>query len=270
MCSNTVSTASVPDVDRSRGPEPCGASAEELLAELRCLEEGSAAADRLRERVVDHYRSLLHSIARRYGGRGEEFEDLRQTAYLGLLKAMRRFDPDRGRPFISYLIPTVTGEIKRHFRDHTWAVHTPRTAQSRRPLLRQTKQELEQRLCRQPSKQEIARSMGLTVEDVEEVLLASEAYNTLSLNEPAPRGDDSPNPWERYLGVRDPGLDLVVDRQAARSALIRLTPREKLILRRRYFDGWEQKRIAREVGCSQMHVSRLLSGTLEWLRAELS
>ncbi|WP_049573358.1 sigma-70 family RNA polymerase sigma factor [Nocardiopsis sp. SBT366] len=271
MRPNTTRYAPVPFDGSGTVEEPPGdASAEEILLELRSLEEGSAAAVRLKERIVAHYRPLLNRIARRYGGRGEEIEDLRQTAHLGLVKAIQGFDPGRGKPFVSYLLPTVTGEIKRHFRDHTWSVHTPRAPQARRPFLRQARQDLEQRLCRQPSNEEIAQEMGVTVADVEETLLVSEAYNTFSLSAPDPRGEESSNALERYMGVRDPGLDLVVDRQAARSVLTRLTPRERLILRRRYFDGWKQARIAGEVGCSQMHVSRLLSGALEWMRAELS
>ena len=251
-----------------KGPSE-DASAEELLLALRKESDGSAAAVRLKERILNHYQPLLNRLARRYGGRGEDVEDLRQTACLGLAKAIQGFDPSKGRPFIAYLLPTVTGEIKRHFRDHTWALRTPRTAQSRRPLMRQTRQDLEQRLGRHPTNEEIAREMDVTVADVEEILLVSEAYNTLSLNGPDPRGEEPGSTWERYLGMDDPGLSLVVDRQAARSALVRLAPREKLILRRRYFDEWKQSRIAREAGCSQMHVSRLLSQALQWLRAEL-
>ncbi|MEU3016807.1 MULTISPECIES: sigma-70 family RNA polymerase sigma factor [unclassified Nocardiopsis] len=271
MSSSTETPTAPSDLSAHTNEGPAeDASAEELLQALEDEPEGSVTAVRLKERILDHYRPLLNRLARRYGGRGENLEDLRQTACLGLAKAIQGYDPRKGRPFIAYLLPTVTGEIKRHFRDHTWAVHTPRTAQSRRPLMRQARQDLEQHLGRHPSNKEIARKMGVTVADVEEVLLISEAYNTYSLNEPDLRGEESGLAWERFMGVEDPGLGLVVDRQAARSALVRLTPRERHIIKRRYFDEWKQARIAREVGCSQMHVSRLLSQALEWLRAELS
>lgn len=270
MSSSTETSVPTPGPDGRTNACPAeDASVEELLLALREEHEGSAAAVWLKERILNHYQPLLNRLARRYGGRGETLEDLRQTACLGLAKAIQGFDSSKGRPFIAYLLPTVTGEIKRHFRDHTWAVHTPRTAQARRPLMRQTRQDLEQRQGRHPSNTEIAREMGVTVADVEEVLLVSEAYNTFSLSEPDPHGEESGFAWERFTGVEDKGLDLVVDRQAARSALVQLTPRERHIIKRRYFDEWKQARIAREVGCSQMHVSRLLSHALEWLRAEL-
>lgn len=258
------------DGSSSREEPSEDASAEDLLRELRYVGEHSHTAAHLKERILAHYQPLLNRLARRYGGRGEDVEDLRQTACLGLAKAVQGYDPSRGRPFIAYLLPTVTGEIKRHFRDHTWALHTPRTAQSRRPLVRRIREELEQDLGRHPTNEEIAQEMGVTAADVEEVLLASEAYNTYSLSEPDLRGEDCGHAWERFTGVEDLGLDLAVDRQAARSALVRLTPRERHIIKRRFFDEWKQSRIAREVGCSQMHVSRLLTKALEWLRAELS
>ncbi|MBE1458049.1 RNA polymerase sigma-B factor [Nocardiopsis terrae] len=246
------------------------ASAEELLSALQGLNWDDPLAVRLRERIMSHYQPLLNRIARRYGGRGEDSEDLRQTAYLGLAKAIRGYEPDRGKAFISYLLPTVTGEIKRHFRDHTWAVHTPRTPQSRRPQMRQVRRELEQRLARTPSHAEIAREMGISVKEVEEVLLVSEAYDTLSLDAPEPRGEGSSSPWERFLGAEDPNLDLVVERETARSVLRSLPARERLILKRRFFDEWKQERIAEELGCSQMHVSRLLAASLEQLHRELT
>ncbi|SIO88845.1 RNA polymerase sigma factor SigB [Nocardiopsis sp. JB363] len=246
------------------------ASAEELLWALQGLDRDGPGAIRLRERVLAHYKPMLNRIARRYRGRGESVEDLCQTAYLGLSKAINGYRPDRGKAFISYLLPTVTGEIKRHFRDHTWAVHTPRGAQSQRPRLRRARQDLEQRLSRTPTNDEIAREMEVTVKEVEEILLVSEAYDTLSLSAPGPRGEESTTTWDRYLGVEDHALDLVVQREAARSALRGLPDREKLILKRSFFDEWKQERIAKEAGCSQMHVSRLLTASLERLRKELA
>lgn len=263
-------TTPVPAPART-GDEPTqDASAEELLSALQGLDRDDPRAIWLRERVLTHYKPMLNRIARRYRGRGESVEDLCQTAYLGLAKAINGYEPDRGKAFISYLLPTVTGEIKRHFRDHTWAVHTPRGAQSQRPRLRKTRQELEQRLARTPTNDEIAREMEVTVKEVEEILLVSEAYDTMSLDAPEPRREDSSSAWERYLGVEDHALELVVQREAARAALRGLPDREKLILKRSFFDEWKQERIAEEVGCSQMHVSRLLTASLERLRAELA
>lgn len=252
------------------GEPPQDASAEELLSALKSLDHHDPRCERLRERVMLHYQSLLNSIAHRYGGRGEQLEDLRQTAHVGLAKAIRGYAPERGKAFISYLLPTVTGEIKRHFRDHTWSVHTPRTPQARRPEMNRTRRELEQRLARTPKASEIAEEMGLSVKEVEEILLVSEAYNTLSLNAQEPHGDDYSTSLEESLGSEDHNLDLVVDRESARKALKVLPARERLILKRRFFDEWKQERIAQEVGCSQMHVSRLLTTSLEKLRAEIT
>ncbi|MFE1393145.1 sigma-70 family RNA polymerase sigma factor [Nocardiopsis alba] len=269
--STTASTREEHASDGEAPREPSAeASAEELLSVLMELDQEDPLAVRLRERVMAHYGPLLNRIAHRYRGRGEDVEDLRQTAHLGLAKAIRGYVPGRGRAFISYLLPTVTGEIKRHFRDHTWAVHTPRDPQSRRPRMRRARRELEQRLARTPSNAEIAREMGLEVKDVEEILLVSEAYNTLSLDGPEPHGQDTSISWHRYLGVEDRALDLVVDREAARAALKELPDRERHILKRRFFDEWKQDRIAEEVGCSQMHVSRLLSASLDRLRRDLA
>lgn len=256
---------------QARPVEPSeDASAEQLLSVLKSLDPGDPRCAELRERVMMHYQPLLNRIAHRYGGRGEQLEDLRQTAHVGLAKAIRGYSPERGKAFISYLLPTVTGEIKRHFRDHTWSVHTPRTPQSRRPEMNRIRRELEQRLARDPKPPEIAKEMGISVQEVEEVLLVSEAYNTLSLNAPEPHGEDGTTTLEESLGTEDPNLDLVVERESAREAIKVLPPRERLILKRRFFDEWKQERIAREVGCSQMHVSRLLSASLQRLRDELT
>lgn len=246
------------------------ASAEDLLSALKSLDPGDPLSQRLRERVMLHYLPLLNRIARGYGGRGEQLEDLQQTAHVGLAKAIRGYEPERGKAFISYLLPTVTGEIKRHFRDHTWAVHTPRTPQSRRAEMNQTRRELEQRLARRPRTSEISEEMGLSVKEVEEILLVSEAYNTLSLNAPETHGDEYSASLKDCLGAEDHNFDLVVVRESVRSVLRTLPARERLILKRRFFDEWKQGRIAREVGCSQMHVSRLITASLARLRDELA
>lgn len=242
------------------------ASAEELLRALKRVGAHDPLGERLRERIVQHYRPVLHRIARHYSGRGEPEEDLRQTAHVGLAKAIRGYVPERGKAFISYLLPTVTGEIKRHFRDHTWAVHIPREIQSRRPRMNRIRQELEQQLSRTPSIHEIAEAMELSDKEVERILLASEAYNTFSFGS---YDQDSPSPMEERIGSEDHDLHMVVERESLRTACALLSPRERLILKLRFFDEWTQGQIAEEVGCSQMHVSRLLASTLRALRAEM-
>ncbi|MBR8743759.1 sigma-70 family RNA polymerase sigma factor [Nocardiopsis sp. MG754419] len=252
-----------------RGEPSEDASTEDLLAVMRSLEQGDPLIARLRERITRHYLPLLHRIAHRYRGRGEQVEDLRQTAHVGLAKAIRGYSPERGQEFIRYLMPTVTGEIKRHFRDHTWAVHTPRDPQTRRSEMIKVRALLEQRLAHPPTVPEIAREMGVGEQQVEEARLVSEAYNTVSLNAPEPREGGAPLTLEQHIGMEDPELDLAVERATVRPALRLLAPRERLIIKRRFFDEWTQSRIAEELGCSQMHVSRLLAATLRTLRKSL-
>lgn len=254
--------------DRSSVREPApDASAEQLLRAFHDLSPGHPLGDRLRERITRHYEPVLNRIARHYGGRGEPVEDLRQTAHVGLAKAIRGYAPDRGKAFISYLLPTVTGEIKRHFRDSTWAVHVPRDTQARRQRLNHIRQELEQRLARVPTVGEIAGAMELTVREVETVMLASESYNASSFEA---HGEDVPPSLEARMGVEDGNLELVVHRESLRAACACLEHRQRLILKRRFFDDWTQARIAEEVGCSQMHVSRLLTASLQALHAVMA
>ncbi|MET9797361.1 SigB/SigF/SigG family RNA polymerase sigma factor [Nocardiopsis alba] len=267
-----TSPATTTPVGRVPGPRrepPEDTSTEDLISLLKSLEPEDPLVGRLRERITRHYLPLLNRIAHRYRGRGERVEDLRQTAHVGLAKAIRGYSPERGREFVRYLTPTVIGEIKRHFRDHTWAVHTPRDPRTRRTEMNRVRREMEQRLSRTPTLTEVAREMGLTERELEEARLVSEAYNTVSLNASDPREEGPTTAFDRYLGVEDPELDLVVDRAAVRPALRSLPHRERLILKRRYFDEWTQAQIAEEIGCSQMQVSRLLASALRTLRARL-
>ncbi|OOC52854.1 MULTISPECIES: SigB/SigF/SigG family RNA polymerase sigma factor [Nocardiopsis] len=247
-------------------------SAEELLSELRDLPEGDPRANRLRERVVVLYQPLINKIARRYGGRGEPLEDLKQTAMVGLVKAVHGYDPDRGKPFISYLLPTVTGEIKRHFRDHTWAIRVPRRHQENRVKLRRVTGEFQQTHARTPTIAELAEEMGISEAEVSELAQVSESYRSLSLD--APDSSDSEGQegarLEDHLGSEDKALERVVERESIKPALARLPERERKILMLRFFGDHTQSEIADRMGYSQMHVSRLLAGILEQLREEVS
>ncbi|MFD6949234.1 flagellar biosynthesis protein FliA [Nocardiopsis sp. TSRI0078] len=246
-------------------------SAEELLSELRNLSEGDPRASRLRERVVILYQPLINKIARRYGGRGEPLEDLKQTAMVGLVKAVHGYDPDRGKPFISYLLPTVTGEIKRHFRDHTWAIRVPRRHQENRVKLRRITGEFQQNHARTPTIAELAEEMGISEAEVSELAQVSESYRSLSLD--APDSSDSEGQegarLEDHLGSEDKALERVVERESIKPALARLPERERKILMLRFFGDHTQSEIADRLGYSQMHVSRLLAGILEQLREEV-
>ncbi|MBB6121886.1 SigB/SigF/SigG family RNA polymerase sigma factor [Nocardiopsis algeriensis] len=242
--------------------------AEELLRIMKNLPEGHPSAAALQERVMELYQPLIHKIARRYSGRGEPYEDLRQTGHLGLVKAIRGFDPDRGKKFISYLLPMVTGEIKRHFRDHTWAVRVPRRHQENRNQLNRIRGEFQQEHARPPKISELAEAMGLPEAEVLELVQVSESYNTLSLDVPD-LGDDDGSTLEDRLGQEDASYDLVVERESLRPALTCLDSRERTILHLRFFGDCTQAQIAEEVGCSQMHVSRLLAATIEKLRQRI-
>ncbi|WP_436888644.1 SigB/SigF/SigG family RNA polymerase sigma factor [Nocardiopsis dassonvillei] len=243
-----------------------GRSAEELLESLKGLPEGTPDAERLQEQVLEMYRPLLYRIARHYSGRGEPYEDLRQTAHLGLVKAVRGYDPCRGKKFISYLLPTVTGEIKRHFRDHTWAVRVPRRHQEHRGRLHRVSLEFQQRHAREPRPDELAREMNLPRKEIDELLQASEAYSALSLDLPEHKDEEGGSTLEERIGHDDGSYDLVLERESLRPAMCCLDERERVLLRLRFFEDLTQAQIAEEIGCSQMHVSRLLSATLEKLR----
>ncbi|ASU58895.1 SigB/SigF/SigG family RNA polymerase sigma factor [Nocardiopsis dassonvillei] len=246
-------------------------TAEDMLAELHGLDRDDPRADDLRERVVVLYQPLVNKLARRYNGRGEPLDDLQQTAMLGLVKAIHGFNPDRGKPFISYLMPTVTGEIKRHFRDHTWAVRVSRRHQENRIKLRQALNDFQQAHARTPTVHELSEEMGLPEAEVGELIQVSESYRSLSLD--APDTSDSEGQegtrLEDHLGSEDEGLELVVQRESLKPALARLPEREREILMLRFFGDHTQSEIADCLGYSQMHVSRLLNGVLGQLREEM-
>lgn len=245
-----------------------GSDAEDILRALHELSPDDPRREELRERIVRIYQPVVNQIARRYSNRGEPFEDLRQTAMVGLMKAIQGFDPYRGKKFISYLLPMVTGEVKRHFRDRTWAIRVPRRHQENRAELNRVTMEFNQRHARAPTVKEVARELGLPVEETLELIDASAAYSALSLD--APYGDsEEATTLEDVLGDVDTALEGVVDREALKPALAGLPARERRILLLRYFGNKTQSDIARQVGCSQMHVSRLLSTTLERLRHEM-
>ncbi|WAZ19318.1 RNA polymerase sigma factor SigF [Streptomyces cinnabarinus] len=222
----------------------------------------------LRDRLVQAWLPMAERIAVRFKGRGEALEDLYQVAALGLVKAVDHYDPDRGCAFEAYAVPTVTGEIKRHFRDHMWTLHVPRRIQDLRNRVRQATKELSQTTPgRSPTVREIADLTDLSEAEVRSGMEALDCFSALSLEAEMPGTDgyalgDS-------LGAPDPAFDVVVDRVAVRPCLERLPERERTILYLRFFHGMTQSRIAEQLGISQMHVSRLLSGCFAHLREEL-
>jgi RNA polymerase sigma-B factor len=207
---------------------------------------------------------LAEFLARRFAHRGESADDLRQVALVGLLKAVERFEPDRGLQFSSFATPTITGELKRYFRDRGWAVRVPRRVQELHLELDRTVNELSQELGRPPTPAEIAQRAGVLEEDVLESMEAGSLYRLASID--AGRSDDetSPSPAQR-LGEVDPELTAVDDRVAVSEMLAVLPEREQKIVYLRFFEGLTQSEIADEIGISQMHVSRLLVRSLETL-----
>ncbi|MCT2591629.1 SigB/SigF/SigG family RNA polymerase sigma factor [Streptomyces sp. N2-109] len=219
--------------------------------------------DALRQEVVRAWAPMAHRLAGRYRDRGESLEDLQQTAALGLVKAVSRYDPARGAAFESFAVPTIVGEIKRHFRDHMWDLHVPRRVQELRNQVRASSRELLlTQEGRSPSVAQIAAHSGLTQENVLLGMEAMESYSTLSLDAELPCGDDGYS-LQDTLGRPEPGFDLVVRRESVRPLLRKLPERERRILYLRFFCDMTQSRISEELGISQMHVSRLIAKSCE-------
>jgi RNA polymerase sigma-B factor len=221
-----------------------------------------------REGLVALHLPLVEHCARRFRNRGEPFEDLVQVGTIGLLKSIDRFELDRGVEFSTYATPTIIGEIKRHFRDKGWAIRVPRRLQELRLQIATATSELTQTLARSPTPRELANAIGCTVDDVVEGIESSNAYSTLSLDA-ADDTDEGGVSMLELLGSDDQGLEHIEIRESIKPLLEALPQREKRILLLRFFRNKTQSEIADEIGVSQMHVSRLLSRTLEQLRTSL-
>ena len=225
--------------------------------------------DTLRDEIVEAWLPMADRLAVRFRSRGESLEDLRQVAALGLVKAVDRYDPERGHAFESYAVPTVTGEIKRHFRDHMWTLHVPRRVQDLRNRVRFACQDLSGTISgRRPTIPEIAEHAGMSEEDVREGLEALESFTALSLDAEVPGSEDGYSLGDS-LGAPDGALDTVVDREAVKPRLQALPERERAILYMRFFDDMTQSSIAERLGISQMHVSRLISRCCDRLRDQV-
>jgi RNA polymerase sigma-B factor len=241
--------------------------------ELRALHrEYRATSDperkeRIRERLVEGYRSLVYFLARKFMNRGEPLEDIVQVGFLGLIKAIERFDPDLGNEFTTFATPTVTGEIKRYFRDKGWAIRFPRRLQELYQQVLRANEELKRELSRTPRVAEIAERLKVSEEEVLEAMEMSPAKAPLSLNAPvsAESADDGRSLFDS-IGNADPNLDRVEMRDVLRRAMEHLTPRERSIMAMRFYDEMSQSEIAKRLGISQMHVSRLQRAALDHLR----
>jgi RNA polymerase sigma-B factor len=221
-----------------------------------------------REALVSHYTPLARSLARRYKNTSEPFEDLFQVAQLGLLKALNRFDPDRGFPFQAFAVPTILGELRRYFRNCSWAVHVPRGAQERALSLRDAKQQLAERYGHAPTVNELAEYLELSTEEVLDGLQALQGYGSLSID--APRGEENGRAQESFadaLGSEDWHFELVELGLTVASAIEQITPEQREMLHMRFGEELSQTQIAERIGVSQMQVSRLLKRCLEELRS---
>ena len=222
---------------------------------------------RARELLVRRFTPLARSLARRYAHTSEPFEDLMQVASLGLLKALERFDPEQGVAFASFAVPTILGELRRYFRDSSWGIHVPRELQEQTLKVAAAQEELAKEHGRAPTVNELAVYLELDTEQVLEALQAAQAYEALPLDAPAGSADgDEGTTYLDSLGSEDEHYELVELDVTVATALKRLQPRERTIVRLRFLEELSQAEIGRRIGISQMQVSRLLRRSLEQLR----
>jgi len=254
---------------------PAGSTAGELLERKRGAEEDRRLLlryheqndDRARTELVERFMPLVRRIARRYQRGTEPFEDLVQVASLGLVKAIDRFDPARTTAFSSYAVPTMVGELKRHFRNLSWAVHVPRGLQERTLALHATVSQLSEVLGRSPSPKEVGEAMDLDEEQVLEAFEAALAYDALSLDAPPRDAEDSDvSGYLDILGEEDERYELIELGVSIAPAFRQLPERERRILRMRFEGDMTQSEIAAQFGVSQMHVSRLIRRSLRRLQ----
>ncbi|QBI54502.1 SigB/SigF/SigG family RNA polymerase sigma factor [Streptomonospora litoralis] len=252
----------------SKTDEAYYARTRELFAQLKSGETGPAEHEEIYRNLVDLHAPVVRRIARRYRNRGEPEEDLRQVVTVGLVQAIRDFKPDYGKEFISYALPMMTGEVKRHFRDRTWAIRVPRKYQEKRPELNRVTSSFAQEHGRSPTVAEIAERLEMSVDDTLELIDASSAYSALSLDVPYGAEEEDKTLGDT-LGEEDHELENAADRASLRPALATLSPRDRRIVLLRFAGNKTQAEIAQIVGLSQMHVSRTLSASLAKLRKQL-
>jgi RNA polymerase sigma-B factor len=241
-----------------------------MFRELASFDAESSEFQRQRDKIVERCLPLADHIARRFEGRGEPRDDLIQVARVGLVNAVARFDVDAGSDFVSFAVPTIMGEVRRHFRDNSWSVKVPRRLKELHLRLGTATAELSQRLGRAPTATELAQELDMDRAEVVEGLVAGSSYNTLSIDSGGGGGeDDDARAIADTLGDVDASLDRIENREALRPLLDGLPERERMVLVLRFFDSMTQTQIAERVGISQMHVSRLLAKSLTRLRDQL-
>ncbi len=243
-----------------RGKQPDPERAERILAVLRQARASKSAGEKraLLDTVIVEHMRIAHSIAARYRGKGVDRDDLDQVAYMGLVKAAESCDPARCDDFLHYAVPTINGELKRYFRDHAWTVRPPRRLQELQPVIAATRRDLLQSLGREPTNEELATSLEITEADVREAVVAGRGFTGVCLDPMVDNG---------FGGSQsDPELAKVEDHLMLAGLFVNLTDREREILALRYFKGWTQAEIGRELGVSQMHISRILRRAIKKLQ----
>ncbi|MBK5233262.1 MAG: SigB/SigF/SigG family RNA polymerase sigma factor [Thermoleophilia bacterium] len=235
-----------------------------LAAEAR-LWRARDTDPKAREELMERYLPFARSLASRYRGASESFDDLVQVASVGLVNAVNRFEPDKGTPFAAFASPTILGELKRYFRDRVWMIRVPRGLQENIRTVESSSNDLGTELHRTPTIDEIADHTGMDRAEVDEVLVAKQERTPISLDQP---DDDEGHTTEERVGVKDPNFDLVEDKDEIREAMADLSSVERRVLRLRFIEDMTQSEIADRIGYSQMHVSRLLRRSLEQLEAK--
>jgi len=242
-----------------------------ILEQYASLPSSDPRREELRERLVTGYLPAARHLARRYIERGVPLEDLEQVASMGLVKAIDRYDPSQAEHLLAFAIPTMQGELRRYFRDHTWSMRVPRRLKDLHVSLKSATSALSLELGRAPRPSELAARLEISVEEVLEALQAADAYASSSLDQELEAGSEGRgDPLGDLLGEHDHNLELVENHQMLRPLLAALPERERTILMLRFFGEQTQSQIAEQVGLSQMHVSRLLSRTLIQLREQLN
>jgi RNA polymerase sigma-B factor len=249
----------------TRGPTEQLADERELLR--RYAADRSPAA---REELVERFMPLARRLASRYAGGAESFEDLIQVASMALLKAVDRFDPGRETAFSTFAVPTIMGELKRHFRDRGWSVHVPRDVQERILKIERAQAELPAKLGHAPTVSEIAAALALDDEQVLEAMHAAQGHHAVSLDASSPLAEgEEPAPLGERIGEEDRGFEAVEYGATIAPTLKDVSERDRRVLHLRFVEDMTQSEIAEEVGVSQMHVSRILRTTLDRLREEI-
>ncbi|MBC7286616.1 MAG: SigB/SigF/SigG family RNA polymerase sigma factor [Armatimonadetes bacterium] len=239
---------------------------EELFRILRSARDLSVRRE-VREELLRRHEGLVRHVVKDYVASGESYEDLYGVGMLGLINAVDRFDPNRGTRFATFAVPTIRGEIRRYFRDKTWGVRVPRRVQELSLKARETVERLTAARGRSPSYEELARELGVTEDEIIEALEVSRQYEPASIEQPQVETDeDEALTAAERAGLTDPEIEAIADREAIAAALKLLSPRERDVIRLRYFEGLSQAEVGKRLGISQMHVSRLQHRALNKLR----